>query len=55
MLVWVANENEELRLPEPEEVKKEVRGTLGAVASHANIAQNKCHILYEPKKDKEGA
>ena len=53
VLVWVANENEELRLPEPEEVRKEVWGMLGAVASHANIAQNKCHILYEPKGDKE--
>ena len=42
-----------MRLPEPEEVRKEVWGTLGALASHANIAQNKCHILYEPKGDKE--
>ena len=32
VLVWVANENEELRLPEPVEVRKEVWGTLGAVA-----------------------
>ena len=47
VLVWVANENEELRLPEPEEVRKEVWGMLGVVASHANMAQNKCHILYE--------
>ena len=54
MLVWVANENEELRLPEPEEVRKKVWGTLGAVESHSNIAKNRCHILYEPKRDKEG-
>ena len=54
VLVWVANENEELRLPEPEEVRKKVWGTLGAVESHSNIAKNRCHILYEPKRDKEG-
>ena len=52
-MVWVADEERELTLPEPEEVKKEVWGTLGAVVSHANIAKNMCHILYEPKEDKD--
>ena len=54
VLVWVTNEDEELRLPELEEVNKEVCGMLGAVVSHANIAKNNCHILYETKMDKDG-
>ena len=37
-------ENEELRLPEPEEVRKEVHVIQRAVFSHANIAKNNCHI-----------
>ena len=51
MLVWVANENEELRLPE---VRKEVCGTLLAVVSHANMAKNRCHIFFRPQEGQGG-
>ena len=47
-LLWVANEDQEIRMPESEEVL----GTLGAVVSQPNIAKNNCHFLYEPKMDK---
>ena len=40
-MMW-EEEEEELILPEPEDVRKEVWGTLGAVGSHANIAKNNC-------------
>ena len=40
------DEDEDLRLPEPEDRKKEVWGTLGAVGSYANMAKNNCHVLY---------
>ena len=39
VLVW-EDEEEELRLPEPEAVGKEVWRTLGAVGSHTNIAKS---------------
>ena len=47
-LLWVANKDQEIRMPESEEVL----GTLGAVVSQPNIAKNNCHFLYKPKMDK---
>ena len=51
---WEEDE-EELMLPEPEAVRKEVWGTLGAVGSHANIAKNSCYMFYEPRMEMDGS
>ena len=53
VLLW-EEEEDELVLPEPEDVRKEVWGTLGAVSSHANIAKNNCYRFYEPRMERDG-
>ena len=41
-------------MPEPEDVRKEVWGTLAAVSFHANIAKNNCYRFYEPRMERDG-
>ena len=53
VLMW-EEEEEELMLPEPEAVRKELWGTLGAVGSHTNAAKNNCYRFYEPRMDRDG-
>ena len=53
ILLW-EEEEDELVLPEPEDVRKEVWGTLGEVSSHAYIAKYNCYRFYEPRMERDG-